>query len=205
MADDLLKKVQRLQFSEELELALQSEFGGADQDPMLASDFDINHYINTHFADEESLADLDSKIEEMQSEIGNLDEEIKACIREQAYESESAREQLRTINEESADLIERISSVKEKAHVSEEMVKSICSEIRSLDFAKKNITFTITSLKRLIMLITGIEQLRGFCIGKQYKEAANLISATEELVDYFKDYGQVTQIKDLKKEREHLL
>lgn len=47
------------------------------------------------------------------------------------------------------------------------MVKSICSEIRSLDFAKKNITFTITSLKRMIMLsnadfkiyiiVTGIE------------------------------------------------
>ena len=83
-------------------------------------------------------------------------------------------------------------------------MQSICSEIRSLDYAKTNIQFTITSLKRLIMLITGIEQLREFCINKQYKEAANLIEATEELCNYFKDYLSIKQISDLKKEREHL-
>lgn len=59
---------------------------------------------------------------------------------------------MRKINEESAQLVDKIESVKKKAEVSEEMVKSICSEIRSLDFAKRNITFTITSLKRMIML-----------------------------------------------------
>ena len=48
--------------------------------------------------------------------------------------------------------MDRIESVKAKAEMSEQMVKSICSEIRCLDYAKKNITFTITSLKRMIML-----------------------------------------------------
>ena len=81
-----------------------------------------------------------------------MDLEIKACIKEQAYASEAAREELRIINEESAELVDKIGSVKGKAEISEEMVKSICSEIRCLDFAKKNITFTITSLKRMIML-----------------------------------------------------
>jgi len=56
------------------------------------------------------------------------------------------------VNEESALLIDRISGVKQKAEISEDMVRSICSDIRSLDFAKKNITFSITSLKRMIML-----------------------------------------------------
>ncbi len=45
--------------------------------------------------------------------------EIKACIREQAYSSENAREELRKINEESAELVDRIQSVKEKAEMSE--------------------------------------------------------------------------------------
>jgi hypothetical protein len=82
------------------------------------------------------------------------------------------------------------------------MVKSICSEIRSLDYAKKNITFSITSLKRIIMLsntisnnqciVTGIEQLRGFCINKQYKDAAHMIDATNELCLYFKDYKDIS-------------
>jgi hypothetical protein len=39
------------------------------------------------------------------------------------------------------------------------MVKSICSEIRSLDLAKKNITFSITSLKRMIMLSNNIQYI----------------------------------------------
>ena len=98
--------------------------------------------------------------------------------------------------------MDKISNVKEKADKSEEMVKSICSEIRSLDIAKKNITFTITSLKRMIMLsnfdklkinciVTGIEQLRDFCIKKKYREASHLIEATDELCTYFKEYKDI--------------
>lgn len=54
------------------------------------------------------------------------------------------------------------------------------------------------------MIVTGLEQLRGFCIDKRYIEAANLIEATEELCLYFKDYMDITQIKDLQKERDHM-
>ena len=46
--------------------------------------------------------------------------------------------------------------------------------------------------------------MRGFCIKKQYREAANLIEATEELCSYFKDYRNIPQINDLNKERDHL-
>jgi hypothetical protein len=49
----------------------------------------------------------------------DLDLEIKSCIREQAYASENAREELRKINEESAELVDRIESVKGKAEMSE--------------------------------------------------------------------------------------
>ena len=101
---------------------------------------------------DQSLNNLDQQVQAFDEQISQLDLQIKECIREQAYASESARDELKKINEESAHLIDKIHSVKQKAEISEEMVKSICSEIRSLDFAKKNITFTITSLKRLIML-----------------------------------------------------
>jgi len=81
-----------------------------------------------------------------------VDEELKDVIRDQAYAAEAARLQLNTINERSVQLIERVSSVKDSAAASESMVKKGCEEIRRLDTAKKNITFSITSLKRLIML-----------------------------------------------------
>lgn len=60
--------------------------------------------------------------------------------------------QLETINERSSQLIDRIGSVKATAASSESMVKTGCIEIRKLDTAKKNLTFSITALKRLIML-----------------------------------------------------
>ena len=72
------------------------------------------------------------------------------------------------------------------------MVKMGCTEIRKLDTAKRNITFSITSLKRLIMLIQGIEQFSLACMDKRYQEAAHLIEATDELLLYFKDYMHST-------------
>jgi chromosome segregation ATPase len=124
---------------------------------------------------EESLENIDFRITKIDKEISSLDHEITHCIREQAYESESVKEELANVNSKALDLFDKISQIKDKAEMSENMVKSICAEIRSLDYAKKNITFTITSLKRLIMLskltpliilVTGIEQLRSYCIEK---------------------------------------
>lgn len=47
----LESKLQRLQLSEELEAALEIEFGKNQEDPLLSSKFDINEYINQHFGD----------------------------------------------------------------------------------------------------------------------------------------------------------
>jgi hypothetical protein len=56
---------------------------------------------------------------------------------------------------------------------------------RKLDSAKKNISHAITTLKKLNMLIVGIEQQRDFCINKQYKEAGDLIRETGHLLGHF--------------------
>ena len=62
----------------------------------------------------------------------------------------------------------------------------MCKDIKSLDTAKKNLTFSITALKKFIMMLTAVEKLKIFCQDKVYKEVANLISAFEELSIYFK-------------------
>jgi len=53
-------------------------------------------------------------------------------------------------------LAEKFESIKTKAEKSEEKVKTICSEIKSHDNAKRNIHTAISSLKNLIMFITAI-------------------------------------------------
>ena len=117
-----------------------------------AADLDVIEFLNENFSTVESLDNIDTTILELNKQIGSIDDQLKEVIRDQAYSSETARLQLDTINERSMQLVERISNVKDTASSSESMVKTGCTEIRKLDTAKRNITFSITSLKRLIML-----------------------------------------------------
>jgi len=54
------------------------------------------------------------------------------------------------------------------------------------------------------MLITGIEKLETFVKNKQFKEAANAISASNDILDYFKEYKHVTQVNNLYQKKEQL-
>ena len=117
-----------------------------------AGDLEIIDYLNTNFSTIESLENVDSVIGELNTQITEVDDQLKEVIRDQAYAAETARIQLDAINEKSSCLIDRIGSVKETAASSESLVKTGCTEIRKLDTAKKNLTFSITALKRLIML-----------------------------------------------------
>ena len=57
------------------------------------------------------------------------------------------------------ELFEKIYDIKAKASQSERMVQEICADIKKLDCAKTHLQSTITSLKRLQMLITAVGQL----------------------------------------------
>lgn len=60
----------------------------------------------------------------------------------------------------------------------------MCKDIKSLDTAKKNLTHSITALKKFIMMLTAVDKLRDSCANKVYKEVANLILAFNELSAY---------------------
>jgi hypothetical protein len=62
----------------------------------------------------------------------------------------------------------------------------MCKDIKSLDLAKKNLTFSITSLKKFIMMLTHIEKLRESCQNKKYRDIAMLLETFDELGSYFK-------------------
>ena len=85
-------------------------------------------------------------------EISCVDQEIKNEIREQALAAEKAREHMAVINQKSAEMVETIRSLKQRTGSAQNIIQNGCSEIKRLDTVKRNITFSITSLKRLIML-----------------------------------------------------
>ena len=87
-----------------------------------------------------------------------------------------------------------------KADKSEQMVQEICSGIKSLDYAKKNITTTITGLKRIHMLVTGVDQLREWTAKRQYKEVGNILEAVNQLSAHFskeEKYKKIPRIVSL--------
>ena len=53
----------------------------------------------------------------------------------------------------------------------------MCKDLKSLDIAKRNLTFSIDALKKFIMMVDAIEKLRDACEYKQYDMIAHLLSA----------------------------
>ena len=95
---------------------------------------------------------------------------------------------------ELTDLFERIESVRERALHTEKNITEMTADIKQLDNTKKNLTLSMTALKRLQMLTTAYEQLRALIKTKQYKECAQLLQAVIQLMAYFKSYRSIDQI-----------
>lgn len=71
------------------------------------------------------------------------------------------------------------------------------ADIKRLDNTKKNLTLSMTALKRLQMLTTAYEQLRGLSSSRQYRECAQLLQAVLQLMAHFKSYRSIDQIATL--------
>ena len=73
------------------------------------------------------------------------------------------------------------------------------ADIKRLDGTKRNLTLSMTMLKRLQMLTTAYEQLRGLGRSRQYRECAQLLQAVVQLMAHFKSYRSIDQIATLGK------
>ena len=73
------------------------------------------------------------------------------------------------------------------------------ADIKRLDATKRNLTLSMTALKRLQMLTTAYEQLRALGRTRQYRECAQLLQAVVQLMAHFKSYRSIEQIATLGK------
>jgi len=126
-----------------------------------------------------------------------IDDDIRHAVRRQAATGRKARADLDEAKSAVRELFERIKAIKGKAQQSETLVSDVCRDIKSLDIAKRNLTCTVTALKRLVMLVTALEQLRTLSSCRQYEEASRLIHAIEELASHFQELSHVPRVADL--------
>jgi methyl-accepting chemotaxis protein len=101
---------------------------------------------------EASLTGVEPLMQKIQGEIRRVDASILSAVRQQSNSGTKAKEDLADATRAVEELSHKIQEIKSKAEQSEAMVQEICRDIKKLDFAKKNITTTITALHRLTML-----------------------------------------------------
>lgn len=188
--------------SPELYSLLKEYFKSDDilEDP----NFDAIAYLNEKFPDFESLDKLPEFIEEWEKEYSEIDEELDNIMIERAKYSEEMKHHMSELNNDVNKIVSLINSIKKSADINETTVKSICNDIKNLDNARNNITTTISSLTKLIILITGIESLEKSVKAKDYKDAANQIEACNDILKYFQEYKHITQIHQLQTKKENL-
>ena len=129
-----------------------------------------------------------------------IDDDIRRVVRAQTHSGQDASAALEEAQAAIVKLFAQIRDIKAKAGESEAMVRDITRDIKQLDTAKRNLTAAITTLNHLHMLVGGVATLRGQTEQRQYGDAANLLQGLMEVLEHFRNYTQIPQIKELSDE-----
>ncbi|KAF9114222.1 Vacuolar protein sorting-associated protein 53 [Mortierella sp. AM989] len=167
------------------------------KDPLDAQEFNSVEYINKIFPNEHSLATVDQVLLRLQEKAKQVQEELRELTRTQTDGGQKGQEEVEAAKKGIEMLFYKIKEIKEKATQSEQMVQEITQDIKSLDYAKRHLTTSITTLKRLQMLVTAVDQLKAMAQRKQYRETAQLLEAVLQLIQYFRTFQNVRQIAEL--------
>lgn len=182
-------------FPAEVEAAIAAVL--PSDDPLDSPSFSTVEYINATFPTEQSLNNLDDVMAEMRFKVQCVDEDIRRIVRNQTNVGKDAATALEEAQTAIAELFTQIRDIKAKAGESEAMVRDITRDIKQLDTAKRNLTTAITTLNHLHMLVGGVATLQGLSQKRQYGDAAMLLQGLMEVMDHFRNYTQIPQIKEL--------
>ncbi|EFN82571.1 vacuolar protein sorting-associated protein 53 homolog [Harpegnathos saltator] len=166
-------------------------------DPLDQSNFNVVDYINSLFPTEQSLSNIDDVVNKMEFEIHTIDKEIRSVVRGQTNVGQDGRAALEDAQKVIRKLFDHIKDIKDKAEQSEEVVKEITRDIKQLDFAKRNLTASITALNHLHMLVEGVDTLKVLTQKKQYGEIILPLQAVMEVMQHFHNYMDIPQVKML--------
>ncbi|KAL6249027.1 Vacuolar protein sorting-associated protein 53 [Rhinocladiella similis] len=169
----------------------------SEVDLLDADEYDPIEHLNQIFSHPSTLSSVSQTHQLLQAYQDDLDHEINLLEDEQVRASTECLLRMQATKSELADLFERIDSVRERALQTERNITEMTADIKQLDNTKKNLTLSMTALKRLQMLTTAYEQLRALSKTKQYRECAQLLQAVIQLMAHFKSYRSIDQIATL--------
>ncbi|OJT15430.1 Vacuolar protein sorting-associated protein 53 -like protein [Trametes pubescens] len=169
----------------------------ADTDPLdrLTNDFNSISVLNDYFPNEAALGQLEAVQARLAENERALQSEIDSLREELRRDQDPSRMQL--IQEMISDLLGQMSRIREKATESEAVVRNITKEIQVLDLAKKNLILSMTTLKRLQMLVNVLGQLEDQIQERKYHDIVQSLAAVKQISASFKPYTSVQRIAQL--------
>lgn len=164
---------------------------------LFAVDYDPIEHLNTIFSHPSTLKSISNTADALQTHQDDLSTTISDLVAAQAYSEDSSLQRMQSAKAELAQLFRKIESVRTRAIETEQTITSMTADIKRLDGTKRNLTLSMTALKRLQMLTTAYEQLRGLAKTRQYRECASLLQAVLQLMRHFNSYRSIDQIATL--------
>ncbi|XP_052894497.1 vacuolar protein sorting-associated protein 53 homolog isoform X2 [Anopheles moucheti] len=187
--------INEIVLSEDVQRAIEQVLQSSD--PLDQPDFNPTDYINQLFPNEQSLSNIDEVISKMECDISLIDDNIRSVVRGQVNTGENGRVALKEAQQSLTQLFSLITDIKSRAEKTEDMVKEITRDIKQLDSAKNNLTYAITTLNHLHMLVGGVENLKRLSERRQYGEVLNPLQAIIEVNQHFQQYSEISQIQTL--------
>ncbi|KAI0170087.1 Vps53-like protein [Pestalotiopsis sp. NC0098] len=162
-----------------------------------AADYDPVSHLNQIFSHPSTVHSVSRVSGTLRSHQDELSQQVSALEQAQAYGPDSSLERMQSAQAELAGLFKKIETVRSRAIQTEQNITSMTADIKRLDGTKRNLTLSMTALKRLQMLTTAYEQLRGLAKTRQYRECASLLAAVLQLMRHFNSYRSIEQIATL--------
>ncbi|KAL2147172.1 hypothetical protein VTI28DRAFT_127 [Corynascus sepedonium] len=157
-------------------------------------EYDPIAHLNLIFSHPSTVSSVSRVSSTIQRHKDDLSRSIASLEASQAYSPDSSLERMQSAQAELASLFQRIESVRSRALQTERDITTMTADIKRLDGTKRNLTLSMTALKRLQMLTTAYEQLRGLARTRQYRECAGLLQAVLQLMRHFNSYRSIEQI-----------
>lgn len=153
------------------------------------SNFNVIEYMNEILPNERSLLNLKQVKEQIENQQQQNIRTLQHLIRADSNTFEKDDIENSSIILDAQKSIEelniKIQNIQNKGKETEELINRICVNIKPLDNAKKNLMFTITSLRRLQMLIITLNEFENNVKVLDYLKASKNILALSSLFQYF--------------------
>lgn len=172
--------------------------------PSYPVDYDPVDHLNALFTHQSTLSTAPTLTHRLRAHQTHLSNDITVLSAARTASDASSITRIQTAKTELQTLFAKIETVRARALETETTITRMTTDIKTLDSTKRNLTLSMTALKRLQMLTTAYEQLRLLAKTRQYGECAHLLQAVLQLMAHFRSYRSVEQIAALSRGVEEL-